>query len=249
MNGVLLPFAAFAAGVLSATSPCVLPVLPGYLAAVSATDTSSFDTDEVDSDRPRSRPRVLGALGFVAGFTIVFTILGATASALGGLLYDQLDIVLKVAGALLIVLGLHTLGAFRSRMLLGERRLIELHTVGNGPRHAVALGAAFAFGWTPCIGPILATILTKAAADSSLVEGMLLLLLYSLGLGLPFVALAIWFEHSDRPRRWLQRRSILLQRVGGVAMLAVGVGYLTGLWATVFTALQGWLARTGWPPI
>ena len=249
MKGLLLPFAAVAAGVLSATSPCVLPVLPGYLAAVSATDRPPFATDEIDSDRLRSRPKVLGALGFVAGFTIVFTILGATASALGGLLYDQLDIVLKVAGVLLIVMGLHTLGVFRSRMLLGERRLVELHTVGNGPRRAIALGAAFEFGWTPCIGPILATILTKAAADSSLIEGMGLLLLYSLGLGLPFIALAIWFEHSDRPRHWLQRRSLLLQRIGGIAMLAVGLGYLTGLWATVFTVLQGWLARTGWPPI
>jgi len=244
MNGVLLPFAAVAAGVLSATSPCVLPVLPGYLAAVSATDTAQLGTD-----RLASRPRVLGALAFVAGFTIVFTILGATASALGGLLFDQLDVILRVAGLLLIVFGLHTLGLFRSRLLLSERRPIELHSVGQGSRRAVVLGAAFAFGWTPCIGPILATILTKAAADSSLAEGMLLLLLYSFGLGIPFIALAIWFEKSDRPRRWLLRRSLVLQRVGGIAMVAVGVGYLTGVWATLFTFIQGWLARTGWPPI
>lgn len=241
MNGVLLPFAAIAAGVVSASSPCVLPVLPGYIAAVSATGA------EGSGERPRAR--IIGAFGFVAGFTIVFTVLGATASALGSLLYDQLDTALRVAGVVLIVFGLHTLGVVRWRALAGERRPVAMHLVGRGPRRAVALGAAFALGWTPCIGPILATILTKAAADSSLLEGMLLLLLYSAGLGLPFIAVAVWFEKSLRLRRWMMRRSLLLQRVGGVTMVVVGVGYFTGVWATIFTGLQGWLARTGWPPI
>ena len=241
MNGALLPFAAIAAGVVSASSPCVLPVLPGYLAAVSATDAVETDV--------RQRARVLGAFGFVAGFTIVFTILGATASALGSLLYDQLDTALRVAGVALIVLGLHTLGALRWSALASERRPVPMHGVGRGPRRAVALGATFALGWTPCIGPILATILTKAAAEASLIEGMLLLFLYSIGLGLPFIALAVWFDRSQRPRRWMMRRARLLQRVGGVTMVIVGIGYVSGAWATVFTGLQGWLARTGWPPI
>ena len=157
-----LPFAAIAAGVVSASSPFVLPVLPGYIAAISATDTDDG---------------------------------------------------------------------------------------GRGPRRAVALGAAFARGWTPCIGPILATVFTKAAADASLVQGMFLLLLYSIGLGLPFIAVAIWFEKSQCPRQWMMRRSLLLQRIGGATKVAVGIGYVTGVWATIFTGLQGWLARTGWPPI
>jgi len=241
MNGLLLPFAAIAAGVVSASSPCVLPVLPGYIAAVSASDT--------DDDGQRRGAKVIGAIGFVAGFTIVFTVLGATASALGGLLYEQLDTALRVAGAVLIVFGLHSLGVLRWSALAGERRPVAMHLVGRGPRRSVALGAAFALGWTPCIGPILATILTKAAADSSLIEGMLLLLLYSIGLGLPFIAVAIWFEKSQRPRQWMIHRSVLLQRIGGATMIAVGIGYLTGAWATIFTGLQRWLARTGWPPI
>lgn len=243
MNGVLLPFAAIAAGVVSASSPCVLPMLPGYLAAVSATDAGDATTGT------RSRPRVVGALGFVAGFTMVFTVLGATASALGGLLYDRLELAMQIAGVVLIAFGLHAIGLVRSSTLSSERRPIPLHLLGHGPRRAVALGAAFALGWTPCIGPILATILTTAAADSSLGEGMLLLLLYSLGLGIPFVAIAVWFERSERPRRWMMRRSLLLQRIGGITMVAVGLGYLTGVWTTIFTGLQGWLARTGWPPI
>ena len=241
MNGLLLPFAAIAAGVVSASSPCVLPVLPGYIAAVSATDS--------DDAQQRPHARILGALGFVGGFTMVFTLLGATASALGGLLYEQLDTALRVAGIVLIIFGLHTIGLFRSTALASERRPVAMHLVGRGPRRAVALGAAFALGWTPCIGPILATILTKAAADASLVQGMMLLLLYSVGLGLPFIAMAIWFEKSRRPRLWLMRRAQLLQRIGGVTMVVVGIGYLSGVWATVFTGLQRWLARTGWPPI
>lgn len=244
MNGVLLPFAAVAAGVVSASSPCVLPVLPGYIAAVSAPD-SAADPDGIQ----RPQRRVRGALGFVAGFTIVFTVLGATASALGSLLYDHLETALRVAGVALIIFGLHTIGVFRAAALLRERRPVALHTVGRGPRRAVALGAAFALGWTPCIGPILATILTKAAAESSLAQGMLLLLLYSIGLGIPFIAVAIWFEKSQRLRRWLLRRAQLLQRVGGITMIVVGIGYLTGVWATIFTGVQRWLARTGWPPI
>ena len=241
MNGVLLPFAAVAAGVVSATSPCVLPVLPGYLAAVSSTQRG---------DPPgRFRPSIRGALGFVAGFTIVFTVLGATASALGSLLYSRLDTALKIAGVLLIVLGLNSLGLVRLPALSTERRPVGLYQIAGGPRRSVALGAVFALGWTPCIGPILATILTKAAADSSLTEGMLLLLLYSAGLGIPFVALAVWFERSERIRRWLGRRVRTLQRIGGVAMIAVGLAYLSGVWSTIFTGVQGWLARTGWPPI
>jgi cytochrome c-type biogenesis protein len=241
VNGVILPFAAIAAGVLSASSPCVLPVLPGYIAAVSAADSGH------DGRHPRAR--IVGAFAFVAGFTIVFTILGATASALGGLLYDQLNTALRVAGVVLIVFGLHALGIFRSAALMRERRPIQMHRVGRGPHRAMVLGAVFALGWTPCIGPILATILTKAAADASLVEGMFLLLLYSIGLGAPFVAIAVWFDKSERPRRWMMRRSSLLQRIGGLTMVIVGVGYVSGVWATLFTGIQGWLARTGWPPI
>lgn len=241
MNGVVLPFAAVAAGIVSASSPCVLPVIPGYLAAVT--------TASPGQTQGRLRPSVIGALGFVAGFTIVFTILGATASAIGGLLFDRLGIALRISGALLIILGLQTVGVLRLPTLLRERRLVEMHHAGLGPRRSVVLGALFALGWTPCIGPILATILTRAAADASLAEGMALLLLYSAGLGMPFIALAIWFERSERIRHWLLRRSRTLQQLGGVAMILVGVGYLTGIWSTIFTGIQGWLARAGWPPI
>ncbi len=241
MNGALLPLAAVAAGIVSASSPCVLPVLPGYLAAVSSTDRDDLDG--------QPRPSIRGAIGFVAGFTIVFTALGATASAIGAALYAQLDNALKVAGLMLIVLGMSTLGVIRLRFLSVERRPVDTHRVAGGPRQSVLLGAVFALGWTPCIGPILATVLTKAAADSSLTEGMVLLLLYSAGLGVPFIALAFWFDRSARIRRWLTRHTHTIERIGGVAMIIIGLGYLTGIWSTIFTGIQGWLARAGWPPI
>lgn len=238
MNSAFLPVAAVAAGFVSASSPCVLPVIPGYLAAVSVTDESGG----------RER-RVAGAVGFVVGFTIVFTTLGATASAVGGFLFERLDLALRVAGISLVVFGLHTLGVVYWPRLGRERRPFELHAVGTGPRRAVALGVVFAIGWTPCIGPILATILTKAAVDASLVEGMWLLLLYSIGLGVPFVAVAFWFDRSRRVRLWLARRSRALQQVAGVTMVLVGVGYLTGIWSTALADLQGWLVDAGWPAL
>ena len=239
MNGALLPLAAVAAGIVSATSPCVLPVIPGYLAAVSLPAGHMNER----------RTSVRGALGFVGGFTTVFTILGATASALGNLIYSRLDVVLNVAGVLLIVAGLHTVGLFNVSGLARERRLIQPETVAGGPRRSFILGMVFAVGWTPCVGPILATILTKAAADASLTEGMALLVLYSAGLGIPFVALALWFERSKPLRGWMSRRSRSIQRIGGVAMILVGIAYTTGVWEATFTGLQRWLARSGWPPL
>ena len=148
-----------------------------------------------------------------------------------------------------MLLGLHAFGALRISRLDRERRPLGLHQVGVGPRRSVLLGAVFALGWTPCVGPILATILTKAAADASLSEGFILLLLYSAGLGIPFIALAIWFDRSARVRAWLNRRSRTLQRMGGAAMILIGIGYISGIWSTAFSGIQRWLSRTGWPPI
>lgn len=241
MNGALLSLAAVAAGIVSATSPCVLPVIPGYLAAVTSADRRDPGA--------RPQPSIRGALGFVAGFTGVFTALGATASAVGAALYAQLDTALKFAGVVLIVLGLSTIGLLRLPFLSVERRPVDAHRFIGGPRRSVLLGAVFALGWTPCIGPILAIVLTKAAADSSLAQGMILLLLYSAGLGIPFIGLALWFDRSAPIRHWFIRRTKLVQRLGGTAMVIIGLGYLTGIWSTIFTSAQSWLARTGWPPI
>jgi cytochrome c-type biogenesis protein len=238
VNAFVAPFIAVAAGIVSASSPCVLPVIPGYLAAVTPT-TNTADW----------KPSRRGAVAFIAGFTLIFTALGATASLVGALLYEHLATALKIAGVVLILLGASTMGLLRVSAIDRERRLLPLHRSAADPRRAFILGVAFALGWTPCIGPILATILTKAAADASLAEGVILLALYSVGLGIPFLAVAIWFERTNRARGWLGRHAMTLQRLGGLMMVIAGVGYVTGAWAGLFTGLQRWLARTGWPPI
>lgn len=243
MSPLALPAVAIAAGVVSASSPCVLPVIPGFLAAVSTTGaTTSVDAHEW-------RPSRRGAVAFVAGFTAVFTLLGATASLFGRLLYSQLDTLIKLAGVLLIVVGAATTGLLRIPALDRERRVLDLERVVGGPRRAFVLGIAFALGWTPCVGPVLAAILTKAAVDATLLQGVVLLLLYSIGLGIPFLAVAWWFDRTERARRFLGRHSRSLQRIGGIVMIIAGVGYLTGAWTALFTGLQRLLARTGWPPI
>lgn len=242
MNGVALPGMAVAAGLLSASSPCVLPVIPGYLAAVS---TVADGRDGAAQWHPSRR----GALGFVAGFTVVFTLLGATASLVGSLVFDHLGILLNVAGVGLIVVGAATAGLLDLPILGRERRPFDLARVAGGPRRAMLLGVAFALGWTPCIGPVLAAILTKAATDATIGQGVILLLLYSFGMAIPFLAIAWWFDRTKRLRTALSRHARTLQRIAGVVMIAAGIGYLTGTWTLLFASVQRWLARTGWPPI
>jgi cytochrome c-type biogenesis protein len=241
VTGVALALLAIVAGIVSATSPCVLPVIPGFLAAVSPQPELS--------GKDGWRPSRTGALSFVAGFTTVFTLLGATASLVGAALYAHLDGALRIAGVALIVLGVSSAGVIKIPLLNTERRVVALDRVAGGPRRAFALGLAFALGWTPCVGPVLAAILTRAAADATLLQGVVLLILYSAGLGLPFIAVTLWFERSRRPRLWLARRSATVQRLGGLVMVIAGIGYLTGSWTLLFAGLQRWLAQTGWPPI
>ncbi len=233
-----MPAMAVLAGVVSATSPCVLPVIPGFLAAVA----SPARADE-------RRPAVAGALAFAAGFAAVFVALGAAASAIGSILYDHLTLMLQVAGALLVLLGLQMLGVVRWRLLTTEHRAIALERVAGGPRRAILLGAVFAAGWTPCVGPVLAVILTKAAADASLTQGVLLLAAYSAGLGAPFLLAAVWFDRSARARHWISRHARSMQSVTGAVMVASGVLYASGAWSAVFVRIQAWLARAGWPPV
>jgi len=230
---------ALLAGALSIASPCVIPLLPAYVGALSASAAATGD-----------RSTVRAALWFVAGFTMVFVALGAVASTVGQLFRGRVDVLTQVAGALLIVLGLRLVAGDRVR--LAPARWTQV--AGEGARRMPAstnltLGAAVGVGWTPCIGPILASVLTLSASSATVYEGAALLVLYSAGLAVPFVAIAVGFDRSDRLVTFLRRRGRVLERGGGVILLLVGVGYLTGWWSTVFGGIQGWLARTGWPPL
>lgn len=191
MEGALLPMVALAAGLVSITSPCCLPLIPGYVSYVS-----SLPDRELPATQSR-RVVLRASLLFVLGFTLVFSLLGATASTLGSLLLRNLPVITRVAGVFIIVMGLAALGVFRLPFLHREVRF-DLARVRRGPAGAVALGMAFAFGWTPCIGPALATILALAASGRSVVGGTALLVVYSVGLGVPSVAVALGCQRLDR---------------------------------------------------
>ncbi len=183
--------AAFVAGLVSFLSPCVLPLVPPYLCYLTGT---TLDELQIEDARRARRDTVLASFVFVAGFTTVFVALGATASAFGQLI-RRFDTLLSLgAGIVIIVMGLHFLGVFRLALLYREKRVSLERASGLWP--AYLMGLAFAFGWTPCIGPILAAILAIAGSEATVGRGAALLAIYSGGLGLPFVAAAFWWVAS-----------------------------------------------------
>ncbi|HVB88957.1 MAG TPA: cytochrome c biogenesis protein CcdA [Beijerinckiaceae bacterium] len=227
MVDVTLPAAA-AAGLLSFLSPCVLPLAPPYLAYIAGTSVEEL----ADADAGRARREVFFAsLLFVAGFATVFVTLGASASAFGQLVRQYVNVLSVVAGVAIIVMGLHFLGLFRLGLLYREARL----SVGRplGPLGAYVMGLAFAFGWTPCIGPILAAILTVAGSQASVGRGALLLAVYSAGLGLPFVAAAIAIGPSLRFIGRFKRHFGLVEKTVGGLLVVTGIAFLTGAMQTL----------------
>lgn len=237
------PFAlALVAGVISFTSPCCLPLMPGYLSYVSGVAGNGSEAVAV-------KARVVGAaLLFVAGFAVVFTLLGASASVLGFFLLRNRQTLIKIAGVLVIVMGLLTVGVIRIPFLYREFR-IDLRRIRPGPLGAVPLGMAFAIGWTPCIGPVLAGILTAAAATQSVGRGAALLFVYSLGLGIPFILLALGYTREGRFVGWLRRHGRAIEWVGGMILIAMGILMITGQWLRLFTPLIRWFSRNQWPPV
>jgi cytochrome c-type biogenesis protein len=180
--------AALGAGVISFLSPCVLPLVPAYLCFIAGTSLDQVMTDGADGKKI-SRRVAMASIAFVLGFSTVFIAMGATASALNRLLLQHLDTIAQVAGVIIVLFGLHFMGLLRIPFLYREWRV---HTEGKPTTMigAYVVGLAFAFGWTPCVGPILATILTVAASRESLGFGVSLLATYALGLGVPFILAA-----------------------------------------------------------
>ncbi|MBI2238460.1 MAG: cytochrome C biogenesis protein [Actinobacteria bacterium] len=233
---------ALLAGVLSFSSPCCLPLMPGYLSYVSGVAGEHAGAVAV-------RRRVVGAAAlFVAGFAAVFTLLGATASLGGSFLLRNRDVLTRGAGAFVIAMGLAALGLFKVAFLYRERRP-ALHRIRSGPVGALPLGMAFAVGWTPCIGPVLAGILTAAATTQAAAWGALLLFVYSLGLGIPFLLLAVGYARAGTAFAWLRRHGRAIERLGGVVLVTMGILMITGQWVRLFAPLLRWFARSQWPPI
>jgi len=242
MSPLLLPLFALVAGTVSFSSPCCLPLLPGYVSYISALPTSALGTKEARATTLRA------SLAFVAGFTLVFTALGIASAFFGSFVLSVLPTIVRVMGVGIIVLGLSMMGILRIGVLLRERRF-DMARLPRGAGGAFGVGVAFAAGWTPCIGPVLAVILAAAAATRTVAWGALLLILYSLGLGLPFIALALGLNRARGSMAWLRRHGHHVEVVGGALLVGVGILFVTGTWEAWFRPLQRIFARYGWPPV
>ena len=242
METLTLPILAVVAGVLSFSSPCCLPLLPGYLSYVSALPVSEL------GERQARGVTLRAALLFVGGFTTVFTVLGVAAQVAGAAYLTSRGPIVRLFGVLIIVLGLSTIGVLRLPFLQRERRL-DLARVPRGTGWAFPMGMAFAAGWAPCIGPVLATILATAAVGQTPLWGGVLLMLYSAGLGVPFVLLALGFGRANRSLDWLRRNGRAIEVGGGALLVGIGLLFVTGRWQGLFLPLQRWFAELGWPPV
>jgi cytochrome c-type biogenesis protein len=216
-------FAAFAAGVLSFLSPCVLPLIPGYLSFITG-----YTTTELSEDKPGTRAVLIPSVLFVLGFSLIFIAFGASASVLGAYLFDYRDILTKIAGVVVVVFGFFMLGIIKVPWLYGEKRVEMSKARAFGRGAAFVMGMAFAFGWTPCVGPILGSILAVAGSTGSVGQGVLLLLAYSLGLGVPFILTALLFSRLTTTLKWLNKNSLTINRVAGILLMIVGVLIFTG---------------------
>lgn len=222
------------AGLLSFLSPCVLPIVPPYLAFMAG---ATMDDLEGGGDADRRIMRT--ALFFVLGLSTVFLLLGMAASSLGRLLLAYQYQMTLVAGAVITLFGLHFLGLLRIPLLQREAR-IDAPVSGRTPLGAYVLGLAFAFGWTPCIGPVLGSILSLAAQDGSVERGMLLMGFYAAGLGVPFLVTALFLRQAIGLLSGMKRHMGLIERAMGALLLVVGVLMLTG----AFTEMSFWLLDT-----
>ena len=237
---------AFAAGLLSFLSPCVLPLVPGYLSLMSGVEVAGIESGGAAVATRADTRRVLRAtLLFVAGFTVVFVLLfGTTASVLGQALREHQVVLNRVAGAVVIVMGLAIAGLVSPRLFNQERRF-HVSAARLGAFAPPVMGMAFAFGWTPCIGPVLAAVLSLAAAEATLTQGVLLLLAYSVGLGVPFVAAGLALNRLAGAFDWFKRHYRAISLVSGLLLAGFGVLLLTNRVSRVSSWLVEMMGRVG----
>lgn len=235
MHDVSVP-AAVLAGLISFLSPCVLPLVPPYLVYLTGATIEHVANDE--GVRASKRAVMISAVMFVLGFSTVFVALGASASLVGGLIRAWSAELSILAGIVIIVMGLHFLGLTRIGFLMREGRLPIPKPVGLWG--AYVMGLAFAFGWTPCIGPILAAILSVAAAEATVAKGAMLLAFYSAGLGIPFLLAAFAIEQFSELFMRMKKHLARVEHAMGVLMVITGIAFLTGAISNVSI----WLLET-----
>jgi cytochrome c-type biogenesis protein len=236
LHALPLPLAAFFAGVISFLSPCVLPLVPGYVSLISGSSIEELRAG--GEKRGLLSPAIINSLFFIAGFTIVFVLLGAAATGIGHLARSYQLILMRVAGVIIIIFGLHLTGLVKIKFLYTDARMHQVGS-GNSVWGAFLIGFAFAFGWTPCIGPILATILAFASTQGTVGKGVMLLTIYSMGLGVPFLLTSLGIDRFlafyGRFRKYLHAVEVL----SGIVLIILGALILT----RYFTLLSAFFSR------
>ena len=236
MSTLPLPIAAFLAGLVSFLSPCVLPLVPGYVSLISGAGVEELKSQE----NQLLRKVMINSIAFILGFSIVFIALGAISTEVGQLLARYKSLLAQIAGVIIILFGLHLTGIFKIKALYMDTRL---HGVkgGSTPWGAFVIGFAFAFGWTPCVGPILAVILGFAAAQDSVMKGILLLAVYSLGLAVPFLLTSIGIERFLKFYSRFRAHMHALEVASGGLLIFLGVLLVMGR----FTLISNYLSFLG----
>ncbi|HEY5517328.1 MAG TPA: cytochrome c biogenesis protein CcdA [Coriobacteriia bacterium] len=236
MTGQVGLAAAFGAGIVSFLSPCVLPLVPGYLSFLGG-----LAFGDTPSRHTRAGDVLLPALLFVLGFSAVFVALGVSASLLGGVLTANRLLISRVSGVIIMAFGFFMLGLVKVPWLYGEARFDPARTRVLGRWAAPVMGMAFGFAWTPCVGPILGSILMLAAGSGHAGEGALLLAAYSAGLGIPFLLAAALLGKAAGVLKWLNRHALVIARVSGVVLMALGALIATDTLGVVTVFLTRWV--------
>jgi cytochrome c-type biogenesis protein len=218
MHSLPLPIAAFVAGILSFLSPCVLPLVPGYVSLISGATVEDLQAP----NQRMLRTVMLHSITFVLGFSVVFIALGAAATGIGQFAAEYHRWLSRIAGIVVIIFGLHLTGIWKINALYADKRLHDVKG-GSSAVGSFAVGFAFAFGWTPCIGPILATILVFAGAQGTVLKGILLLAIYSLGLAVPFLLTSLGIDRFLAFYGRFRRHLHTVEVVSGVLLIAIGV--------------------------
>lgn len=234
MNGPAALILAFTAGLISFLSPCVLPLLPGYLSYLSGM------SPEDGAAQPAGSPVVGAATLFVLGFSLIFVALGATASYIGAALLPYRDTLTRVAGVFIILMALAMVGVLKLPVFYREKRLHLGREFGIWS--AFPLGMAFAFGWSPCIGPVLTSILAYATTEGTAQKGALLLFIYSLGLGVPFLAMALFAGRIFHSVTWIKRHYQALNVGGSGVLIVMGIFLLLDRWTQLLSPVMAWYA-------
>jgi len=233
--------AAFGAGLLSFISPCVLPLIPGYLSYISGLSLDEMRGTGAIEVPASVRSRVIwSSVAFIIGFSLVFVALGASASFIGQFLMSRLTIMGRIAGVIIVLFGLHTMGLLRIDWLYQEKR-VQTNRRPAGFVGALLVGVAFAFGWTPCIGPILAGILAIAAAQDTVGQGVRLLLAYSLGLAVPFFATALAINRFFAAFARIRKYYHAVELTSGALLVIIGILIATNRFTVIARTLQPYL--------